>query len=74
LTVTLINLAVGVLTNVICALTRMPNAIGFDALAATLNFIPIIRPIAMSVKNVSRARGDGPRWKNGGGSRIMGGD
>lgn len=49
LTVTLINLAVGALTGVICALTGMPNAIGFGALAATLNFIPIIGPIAMFV-------------------------
>jgi len=46
LIVTLINVAVGVLTGVICALTRMPNAIGFGALAATLNFVPIIGPIA----------------------------
>ena len=49
LIVTLINLAVGALTGVICALTRMPNAIGFGALAATLNFIPIVGPMAMFV-------------------------
>src|ERR1700737_313140 len=30
----------------------------------------IIRATAASVKNVRRASGDGPRWKNGGGSRI----
>jgi len=47
LIVTLINLTVGVLTGVICALTGMPNAIGFGALAATLNFIPIVGPMAM---------------------------
>lgn len=45
--VTLINLTVGALTGVICALTGMPNAVGFGALAATLNFIPIVGPIAM---------------------------
>jgi predicted PurR-regulated permease PerM len=49
LIVTLINLCVGVLTGVICGLTGMPNAIGFGALAATLNFIPIVGPIAMFV-------------------------
>ena len=47
--VTLINLGVGALTGVICELTGMPNAVGFAALAATLNFIPIIGPIAMFV-------------------------
>ena len=47
LIVTLINLGVGAATGVICALTRMPNALGFGALAATLNFIPIVGPIAM---------------------------
>ena len=49
LIVTLINLCVGALTGVICALTGMPNAVGFGALAATLNFIPIVGPIAMFV-------------------------
>jgi predicted PurR-regulated permease PerM len=49
LIVTLINLGVGALTGVICQLTGMPNAVGFAALAATLNFIPIIGPIAMFV-------------------------
>jgi predicted PurR-regulated permease PerM len=47
LIVTMINLAVGALTGVICALTGMPNALGFGALAATLNFIPIVGPMAM---------------------------
>jgi predicted PurR-regulated permease PerM len=45
--VTLINLTVGALTGLMCALTGMPNAVGFGALAATLNFIPIVGPIAM---------------------------
>jgi predicted PurR-regulated permease PerM len=49
LIVTLINICVGVLTGMICALTRMPNAIGFGALAAALNFIPIIGPITTFV-------------------------
>jgi predicted PurR-regulated permease PerM len=47
LIVTLINLGVGAAAGVICALTRMPNAVGFGALAATLNFIPIVGPMAM---------------------------
>jgi predicted PurR-regulated permease PerM len=47
LIVTLINVGVGAAAGVICALTGMPNAVGFGALAATLNFIPIIGPIAM---------------------------
>jgi predicted PurR-regulated permease PerM len=47
LIVTMINLGVGVATGLICVLTQMPNPIGFGALAATLNFIPIIGPIAM---------------------------
>jgi predicted PurR-regulated permease PerM len=47
LTVTLINSGVGVLTGVVCAITHMPNPAGLGALAATLNFIPIIGPVAM---------------------------
>ncbi len=47
MTVTVINLCVGAITAVICALTRTPHAIGFGALAATLNFIPILGPLAM---------------------------
>ena len=47
LIVTIINACVGALTGLICALTKMPNAIGFGALAATLNFVPIIGPTAM---------------------------
>ena len=46
LTVTIINLSVGALSGIICALTGMPNPIGFGALAATLNFIPVVGPIA----------------------------
>jgi predicted PurR-regulated permease PerM len=49
LTVTMINLGVGVATGIICALTGMPNAAGLGALAATLNFFPIIGPVAMFV-------------------------
>ena len=47
LTVTVINVGVGVATGIVCALTGMPNPAGLGALAATLNFIPIIGPIAM---------------------------
>ena len=49
LIVSLINLGVGTMAGIICWLTGMPNAIGFGALAATLNFIPIVGPIAMFV-------------------------
>ena len=47
LTVTMINVGVGVATGLICAVTGMPNPAGLGALAATLNFIPIIGPVAM---------------------------
>jgi predicted PurR-regulated permease PerM len=47
LTVTVINIGVGIGTGIVCALTGMPNPAGLGALAATLNFIPIIGPIAM---------------------------
>jgi len=49
LTVTMINLGVGVATGIVCAATHMPNPAGLGALAATLNFIPIIGPVAMFV-------------------------
>jgi predicted PurR-regulated permease PerM len=49
LTVTVINLAVGAATGLICAVTGMPNAAGLGALAAALNFFPIIGPVAMFV-------------------------
>jgi predicted PurR-regulated permease PerM len=47
LTVTLINAGVGVATGIACAVAHMPNPAGLGALAATLNFIPIIGPVAM---------------------------
>jgi predicted PurR-regulated permease PerM len=49
LTVTMINLGVGAATGIICAVTGMPNPAALGALAATLNFFPIIGPIAMFV-------------------------
>jgi predicted PurR-regulated permease PerM len=49
LTVTMINLGVGVATGIICAVTGMPNPAGLGALAATLNYFPIIGPVAMFV-------------------------
>jgi predicted PurR-regulated permease PerM len=47
LTVTLINLGVGIATGLICAATGMPNPAGLGALAAILNFFPIIGPVVM---------------------------
>jgi predicted PurR-regulated permease PerM len=47
LTVTGINLGVGIATGLICAASGMPNPAGLGALAATLNFFPIIGPVAM---------------------------
>lgn len=49
LTVTVINVGVGIATGIVCAITGMPNPAGLGALAAALNFIPIIGPIAMFV-------------------------
>jgi predicted PurR-regulated permease PerM len=49
LTVTMINIGVGTATGITCAITGMPNAAGLGALAATLNFFPIIGPVAMFV-------------------------
>jgi predicted PurR-regulated permease PerM len=49
LTVTVINVGVGIAAGLVCAVTGMPNPAGLGALAATLNFIPIIGPIAMFV-------------------------
>jgi predicted PurR-regulated permease PerM len=49
LTVTLINAGVGVATGIVCGIAHMPNPAGLGALAATLNFIPIIGPVAMFV-------------------------
>jgi predicted PurR-regulated permease PerM len=49
LTVTMINFGVGIATGIICAATGMPNPAGLGALAATLNYFPIIGPVAMFV-------------------------
>jgi predicted PurR-regulated permease PerM len=49
LTVTMINTGVGIATGIVCAIAHMPNPAGLGALAATLNFIPIIGPVAMFV-------------------------
>lgn len=49
LTVTLINMGLGIATGIICAVTNMPNPAGLGALAAIVNFIPIIGPIVMFV-------------------------
>ena len=49
LTVTMINIGVGAATGIVCAVTGMPNPAGLGALAATLNFFPIIGPVAMFV-------------------------
>jgi predicted PurR-regulated permease PerM len=46
LTVTMINTGVGIATGLACAFAGMPNPAGLGALAATLNFVPIIGPIA----------------------------
>jgi len=47
--VTMINVGVGIATGIICAVTGMPNPAGLGALAATLNYIPIIGPVAMFI-------------------------
>ena len=47
LVVTMINIGVGIVTGLICAATGMPSPAGLGALAAILNFIPIIGPVAM---------------------------
>jgi predicted PurR-regulated permease PerM len=49
LMVTMINVGVGIATGIICAVTGMPNPAALGALAATLNYIPIIGPVAMFV-------------------------
>jgi predicted PurR-regulated permease PerM len=46
LTVTVINAGLGIATGVVCWIAQMPRPAGLGALAATLNFIPIIGPIA----------------------------
>lgn len=45
LTVSAINIGIGVVTGLIGAATGLPNPAGIGALAATLNYIPIIGPI-----------------------------
>jgi predicted PurR-regulated permease PerM len=47
LMVATINVGVGIATGLICAVTSMPNPASLGALAAILNFIPIIGPVAM---------------------------
>ena len=47
--VTMINGGVGIATGLICWAAGMPNPAGLGALAATLNFFPIIGPVAMFV-------------------------
>ena len=49
LTVTLINMGVGAATGLVCWIAGMPNPAGLGALAATLNYLPIIGPVAMFV-------------------------
>jgi predicted PurR-regulated permease PerM len=46
LTVTLINAGVGILTGIVCTIAHLPNPAGLGTLAAALNFIPIIGPVA----------------------------
>jgi predicted PurR-regulated permease PerM len=45
ITVTMINAGVGIATGLICAVTGMPNPAGLGAIAAMLNYIPIIGPV-----------------------------
>ena len=47
LMVTMINAGLGIATGIICAVAGMPNPAGLGALAATLNYIPIIGPVGM---------------------------
>ena len=49
LTVTMINLGVGIATGIVCAVAGTPSPAGLGALAAALNFIPIIGPVFMFV-------------------------
>lgn len=49
LTVTMINVGVGIATGIVCALVGMPNPAGLGALAATLNYLPYIGPVVMFV-------------------------
>ena len=47
--VSFINAGVGIATGLICAAAGMPNPAGLGALAAVLNFFPIIGPVVMFV-------------------------
>ncbi len=49
LTVSVINAGLGIATGLVCWIAQMPRPAGLGALAATLNFIPIIGPIATFV-------------------------
>lgn len=49
LTVTVINVGVGLATGIVCIIAQMPRPAGLGALAASLNFIPIIGPIVTFV-------------------------
>jgi predicted PurR-regulated permease PerM len=49
ITVACINLCVGAAAAVVAWLTGLPFPLGFGALAATLNFIPIVGPIFMII-------------------------
>jgi predicted PurR-regulated permease PerM len=40
-------MGVGIVTGLICLITGMPSPAGLGALAATLNFFPIIGPVTM---------------------------
>jgi predicted PurR-regulated permease PerM len=46
LTVSIINLSLGVVAGLIASATGMPNPAALGALAATLNYIPVIGPVA----------------------------
>jgi len=47
--VLIVNLGVGLFTGLIALIAGMPNPAGLAALAATLNFIPILGPVAMFI-------------------------
>jgi predicted PurR-regulated permease PerM len=49
LTVTSINMGYGAMTGLICWLAGMPNPAALGALAATLNFFPVIGPFVMMI-------------------------
>jgi len=49
LTVSLINVGVGTMAGLVCAVSGMPNPAGLGALAATFNFVPIVGPVVTFV-------------------------